>query len=83
MPSTIKVNGLHRTVGVGGKTPLFWVMHAVPAVTGTNSTARWREPVLRAASKLGTDRTTSVALSCAAKPWLTHRCLTLALNRRL
>jgi isoquinoline 1-oxidoreductase subunit alpha len=35
MPTTIKVNGIDRTVDVDGNTPLLWVLRDVLGMTGT------------------------------------------------
>src|SRR5262249_56543156 len=35
MPTTIKVNGIDRTVDVNGDTPLMWVLRDVLGLTGT------------------------------------------------
>ena len=35
MPTTIKVNGIERAVGVDGDTPLLWVLRDVLGMTGT------------------------------------------------
>src|SRR3954449_6522626 len=35
MPTTIKVNGVNRTVDVDGDTPLLWVLRDVLGMTGT------------------------------------------------
>ena len=47
MATTIKINGVDRTVDVDGDTPLLWVLRNVLGMTGTK---------LRAISDLGKSR---------------------------